>query len=178
MCLEKGPIELAADWVKVGRLLEHQVSIEDVREDPGAYRCSFGVPSGPSPESNACQESVFEIPVGLEESIKAICYRPSTSKQLHLAAHVNFHGGGTSRLASFCQIDDAFYLVWGWASALTGVHDTGWTIGNIGSDAAWCQKLAIEADVAVFDIGYRLAPEHKFPTAIEDSWKALAYVSH
>ena len=60
---------------------------------------------------------------------------------------------------------------------LTCAFHLGWTIGGIGADSHWCQRLAVEANAVVFDVGYRLAPEHKFPTAIEDSWKALMHVS-
>lgn len=45
------------------------------------------------------------------------------------------------------------------------------------ADSRWCQKLAVEANAVLFDVGYRLAPEHKFPTAIEDSWTFLKYLS-
>lgn len=76
-----------------------------------------------------------------------------------------------------CQVLLPFVCWLGYTNGLTAASDTGWTIGDIGSDARWCQKLAVEANAAVFDIGYRLAPEHKFPVAIEDSWKALTYVS-
>ena len=60
---------------------------------------------------------------------------------------------------------------------LTSAFEIGWTVGGIGADGHWCQRLAVEANAVVFDVGYRLAPEHKFPTAIEDSWKALMHVS-
>lgn len=60
---------------------------------------------------------------------------------------------------------------------LTSAAEIGWTIGGIGADSHWCRRLAVEANAVVFDVGYRLAPEYKFPTAIKDSWEALMHVS-
>lgn len=52
----------------------------------------------------------------------------------------------------------------------------GWVLGDIGTDERWCRQVASQTEATVFDVGYRLAPEHKFPTAVEDSWKALKHV--
>ena len=39
-----------------------------------------------------------------------------------------------------------------------------------------CRGLAADSGAAVLSIGYRLAPEHKFPTAFEDAVDALAWI--
>src|SRR3954466_3802764 len=44
-------------------------------------------------------------------------------------------------------------------------HGGGFTIGSVASHDALCRELARLTPCAVISVGYRLAPEHKFPTA-------------
>ncbi len=52
-------------------------------------------------------------------------------------------------------------------------HGGGFTIGSINSHDVLCRELSAGADCAVVSVNYRLAPEHKFPTAAHDAWDAL-----
>jgi acetyl esterase len=52
-------------------------------------------------------------------------------------------------------------------------HGGGFTIGSINSHDILCRELSYGADCAVVSVNYRLAPEHKFPTAVHDAWDAL-----
>ncbi len=52
-------------------------------------------------------------------------------------------------------------------------HGGGWTIGDVNSHDLLCRRLANRLNVAVFSVGYRLAPEHKFPTPLNDAYDAL-----
>lgn len=55
-------------------------------------------------------------------------------------------------------------------------HGGGWVLGNV-TRARWlCSQLASQAGVVVFAVGYRLAPEHRFPVATDDAWAGLAWV--
>ncbi|KAF8529277.1 esterase [Hysterangium stoloniferum] len=56
-------------------------------------------------------------------------------------------------------------------------HGGGWVLGNIGDDESWIRRAIALTGCVVVDVGYRLAPEHRLPTSIEDSWSALEYVS-
>jgi acetyl esterase len=56
-------------------------------------------------------------------------------------------------------------------------HGGGFTIGSIASHDTLCRVLARDAGCAVVSVGYRLAPEHRFPTAVDDAWTALQRVA-
>lgn len=48
------------------------------------------------------------------------------------------------------------------------LHGGGWVIGNLDSHDRLCRQLANEAGICVISVDYRLAPEHRFPAAIDD----------
>ncbi len=56
-------------------------------------------------------------------------------------------------------------------------HGGGWVIGNIESHEWVCRGLANSGQCAVVSVDYRLAPEHKYPAAVEDCVAATAWIS-
>jgi acetyl esterase len=56
-------------------------------------------------------------------------------------------------------------------------HGGGFTIGSVATHDSLCRHLAHLAHCAVVSLDYRLAPEHKFPTAANDAWDALQWVA-
>ena len=60
--------------------------------------------------------------------------------------------------------------------ALVFFHGGGFVIGNIDTHDGLCRMLANEAGVRVVSVDYRLAPENKYPAAIEDAYAALTFV--
>jgi len=52
----------------------------------------------------------------------------------------------------------------------------GWTLGSIDTSDGICRSLANRAGCLVVTVGYRLAPEHRFPAAVEDCQAALRWV--
>jgi acetyl esterase len=56
-------------------------------------------------------------------------------------------------------------------------HGGGFTIGSIATHDILCRTLAKLAGCAVVSVGYRLAPEHRFPTAVNDAWDALESIA-
>jgi acetyl esterase len=56
-------------------------------------------------------------------------------------------------------------------------HGGGWVIGSVDTHDPICRYLARNAQVRVLSVGYRLAPEHPFPTAADDAFAAFLFAS-
>lgn len=56
-------------------------------------------------------------------------------------------------------------------------HGGGFTIGAATDDARWATAVTQETGAVVVSVDYRLAPEHPFPTAVEDGVDAVLYVA-
>jgi acetyl esterase len=57
------------------------------------------------------------------------------------------------------------------------LHGGGWTVGSIDTIEPVCRMLAAHSGCAVLAPGYRLAPEHPWPAAIEDVDTVLAWLA-
>src|SRR5450755_743331 len=56
-------------------------------------------------------------------------------------------------------------------------HGGGWVIGDITTHDTTCQRLAAGVPAIVVSVDYRLAPEHRFPAAVDDCDAATSWVS-
>lgn len=56
-------------------------------------------------------------------------------------------------------------------------HGGGWLLGSIQSFDCVCRALANAAGTIVASVGYRLAPEHRFPAAADDAEAAVIWLS-
>ena len=65
----------------------------------------------------------------------------------------------------------------GLAPGLVFFHGGGWVIGDLDSHDVVCRQLAHEGESIVISVDYRLAPEHKFPAAVEDAITATQWVA-
>ena len=65
----------------------------------------------------------------------------------------------------------------GLAPVLVFFHGGGWVIGDLDSHDVVCRKLADEGRLIVISVDYRLAPENKFPTAVDDSIAATKWIA-
>jgi len=65
----------------------------------------------------------------------------------------------------------------GLAPALVFFHGGGWVIGDLDTHDVVCRALADDGQLIVISVDYRLAPEHKFPAAIDDATAATKWVA-
>lgn len=64
------------------------------------------------------------------------------------------------------------------AGVLVYFHGGGFTVGSVDTHDGLCRRLSHLAHCAVVSVGYRLAPEHKFPQAFDDTWDAVQWLHH
>ncbi|XP_054473727.1 arylacetamide deacetylase-like 4 [Anoplopoma fimbria] len=63
----------------------------------------------------------------------------------------------------------------GLRKGLVYFHGGGWVLGNIDSVDEVCRHIAKESDTTVVSVGYRLAPEHRYPAQLDDCETALSH---
>lgn len=69
------------------------------------------------------------------------------------------------------------YRTGGDKPALVWFHGGGFVAGDLDTHDGLCRRLAVGADCDVISVAYRLAPEHRFPAAVDDAlaaWRALS----
>lgn len=54
-------------------------------------------------------------------------------------------------------------------------HGGGWVLGNIETHDGTCREIARASGAAVISVGYRLAPEARYPAAAEDCYDACVW---
>jgi len=62
-------------------------------------------------------------------------------------------------------------------AAIVYIHGGGWTVGSIETHDSVTREICVRSDMVVCSVGYRLAPEHTFPAAVEDSCAAVRWLS-
>ena len=62
-------------------------------------------------------------------------------------------------------------------AAILFTHGGGCVIGDLETHDVFCRALCHDTGATVFSLDYRLAPEHPFPAAVEDTVAALTWLS-
>lgn len=57
------------------------------------------------------------------------------------------------------------------------LHGGGWVIGDLDHSDPLCRHLCRETGCVIVNVDYRLAPEHKYPCAAEDTFSAIQWVA-
>lgn len=56
------------------------------------------------------------------------------------------------------------------------MHGGGFVNGGLETDDSTCRAIALDVDVLVANVEYRLAPEHQFPVGFEDCMDIVRWV--
>ncbi len=73
---------------------------------------------------------------------------------------------GSARAASEAQED----------AGLVFFHGGGFVAGDVASHDAFCGRLSAASGCVIVSCSYRLAPEHRFPAALDDAYFAACFV--
>ena len=57
------------------------------------------------------------------------------------------------------------------------MHGGGFMIGGLETHDSLCRQFSLHSGAAVVAIDYRLAPEHRFPAAVDDCWAAMRWLA-
>ena len=62
-------------------------------------------------------------------------------------------------------------------AAVVYFHGGGWVLGDLDTHDSLCHALAHGSGCVIASVDYRLAPEHRFPAALDDSYAATAWIA-
>lgn len=111
------------------------------------------------PDARRLTAAMFKVPPGTEEPVHKVENRsiPGPAGQIPVRIYTPA-GAGPFPLLVF-------------------IHGGGFVICDLESHDAACRSLTNQAKCVTVSIDYRLAPEHKFPAAVDDSYAAALWVS-
>ncbi len=90
--------------------------------------------------------------------------------------HSQFHIHGAPGVSRLTVIRPRIYETEKLLPALVFLHGGGWTLGAFETYEPFCRQLANAMGSIVVWVDYRLAPEHPFPAAYDDTRAALRWV--
>jgi acetyl esterase len=61
--------------------------------------------------------------------------------------------------------------------AIVWLRGGGFVMGDLDTEHPWAARVAGAAGAVVVSVGYRRAPEHRFPAALEDAYAALVWTA-
>jgi acetyl esterase/lipase len=61
--------------------------------------------------------------------------------------------------------------------AIVWLHGGGFVMGDLETEHPWAAQIAAASGALLVSVGYRLAPEHRFPAALDDAYAALTWTA-
>ena len=62
--------------------------------------------------------------------------------------------------------------------AIVWLHGGGFVMGDLETEHPWAIRIANDTSAVVISVGYRRAPEHRFPAALDDAYAALTWAAN
>jgi acetyl esterase len=130
--------------------------------------------------------------VGMDPELEAfISFLPELDLTDPVAARRNFSEGAAARPApdtTGLEIEDRtvpadpdvpvrIYRPHQARGAVVWLHGGAWVVGDLDTEHLWAPWLAKCAAAVVVSVGYRLAPEHPFPAALDDAYAVLTWTA-
>jgi acetyl esterase/lipase len=69
------------------------------------------------------------------------------------------------------------YRPQGATGAIVWMHGGGFVMGDLETEHPWAIRIANGSRATVISVGYRRAPEHRFPAALDDAYVALTWAA-
>jgi acetyl esterase/lipase len=61
--------------------------------------------------------------------------------------------------------------------AIVWLHGGGFVMGDLDTEHPWAVRVAEDSGAVVISVGYRPAPEHRFPAALDDAYAVLTWTA-
>ncbi|MFI1968382.1 esterase [Streptomyces cinnamoneus] len=61
--------------------------------------------------------------------------------------------------------------------AVVWLHGGGYVMGDLDTEHPWAARIADSSGAVVISVGYRVAPEDRFPAALDDAYAVLAWAA-
>src|SRR3954468_1939371 len=69
------------------------------------------------------------------------------------------------------------YRPHGAQGGIVWLHGGGFVMGGLNVEHPWAARIAHASKTVVVSVGYRLAPEHRFPAALDDAYAATMWTA-
>ena len=102
---------------------------------------------------------------------------PQFTRQI-ATTDVSTSGQGTIELKFYAPDDYRTRMEGQRFPVIVNFHGGGFTLGTATDDGRWASAVLEQVQAVFVSVEYRLAPQHAFPTAIEDGVEALLYLAN
>ena len=136
--------------------------------DPATTRFVAEMLDGADPDAKPFQERTPEEARAYRATLAAL-----SGPAPHMARveeHTLERADGNVRLRVLVPIEPP-------AGVIVYYHGGGWVVGSIDESDTLGRKLAERTSCTVVLVDYRLAPEHRYPAAVDDAYDALEWTS-